>query len=188
MSGGVFFLIVFLLGVVRTQTVNECHIGDNVLLPPSSNHSYFLRCRDYYTSTNGDPEATTTACLEVKIPDLFNTTTISMSQNCGDTWNTFLLIQEQIESKECQSGFETKFNISFNGGLVAQDEGCWSVLRGNAYQLGGKFICGTGRNGPSDHCAQWISLDSTNDSKRTAFCIFPAICVIACIYFIFFLF
>ena len=56
--------------------------------------------------------------------------------------------------------------VTFNGADVAQDSGCWTTLRGKAYQLGAEFVCASNIKGPSDTCAQWLSLDSTNGARH----------------------
>lgn len=148
--------------VIPCLAQTSCSIGDNVILPPSTTHHYFLRCRDYYTD-DGSTSGKTTGCAEEVMAEGYSGN-ISMAQNCGASWNTFEVVQTSTPNTSCGDGFLTSLEVTFNGADVVQDRGCWMVLRGKAYQLGAQFICADDKSGPSDTCAQWLSLDGTNNA------------------------
>ena len=154
------------LGDPKPVSTRMFRRGQRTPSPPSTAHHYFLRCRDYSQEQDGSLTGRTTGCVEAVLPEAYYGN-VSMAQNCGSSlMNTFEVVQTSILDKGCLDGFSTSLMVTFNGADVAQDSGCWTSLRGKAYQLGAEFVCVSNIRGPSDTCAQWLSLDSTNGTAH----------------------
>lgn len=90
-----------------------------------------------------------------------STANITIAQNCGSFWNTFVLSQQTASNPNCSDKIMTNFEVRVNGVVIVADVGCWSDLRGKWYQLGSKIGCSFNQNSNGEYCSEILSLDST---------------------------